>query len=256
MSQTRFHTAAGMGTRQLPDHAIEMRWSDLDILDHVNNVVYLEYVDDAITALGSELGTDKVLASCEIEYVHALELTQLPVLVTSRLSGELLEQEVVVDHTTGRTVHARVRSQLVTERKPITPMPEPWRSVGFQLRARDLDGPRMRNAAVFGLFQEGRILSLGRHQEEYPGGRVVVARSSVRYAAPIPMHDEPYEIRSVILRMGRASVTMRLQLDTPGSVLAEAESTFVGFDVESKRSRAFSEEERAYMLAHVPMILR
>jgi acyl-CoA thioester hydrolase len=245
--------APDVALRQLPDHAIEMRWSDLDVLDHVNNVVYLEYVDDARAALVPELGADLLLGTCDIEYLQSLELTARPVLVTSRLAGEVLEQEVVVDHPAGRTVHARVRSTLVDRRAPITPLHTSWRSTRLRVRTRDMTGDAVGNAAAFGLFQEARILSLGRREAAYPGGRIVVARSSVSHAAAIPMRDEPYEVRSVIERMGRASVTMRLQLVDDDRVLAEARSVFVAYDSDTKQSRAFDEAEREYMLDHTPM---
>lgn len=253
MIQAVTSSASELAYRRLPDHEIEMRWSDLDVLDHVNNVVYLEYVDDAIAALVTDLGPDQVLASCDIEYRQALELTPHPVLVTSRLAGDVLAQEVVVDHQAGRTVHARVRSTFVDQRTPISPIEHPRRSVRLRLRARDLEGRHVGNAPLFGLFQEARILSLGRREAAYPGGRIVVARSTVRHAAAIPMRSEPHEVRSVIERMGRASVTMRLQLVDEGTVLAEARSVFVAYDSEKKQSRAFDEAERAYMLANVPL---
>jgi acyl-CoA thioesterase FadM len=185
--------------------------------------------------------------------LRALELTSLPVIVRSRLAGDVLKQEVVVDHHAGRVIHARVRSTLVDHRTAVSPIGDPWRSVGLRLRTRDLEGHHLGNAALFGLFQEARILSLGRREASYPGGRIVVARSSVRHAAAVPMRSEPYEIRSVIERMGRASVTMRLQLVDKGTVLAEARSVFVAYDSDSKQSRAFDDAERAYMLAHVPL---
>lgn len=253
MTHATSPAAATPPGHRLPDHRIEMRWSDLDILEHVNNVVYLEYVDDARESLSSALGPARRVASCDIEYLQALELTDLPVIVTSRLSGDLLHQEVAVAYPAGRTIHARVTTRLVTEFEPLAPIESPTRSTRVSLRARDLDGGSAVNSAMFGFFQEARILSLGRREPDYPGGRVVVARSSMRYASAIPMRTEPYEVRSAIERIGRSSVTMRLQLVDTQTVLAETTSTFVAFDSSTKRSRPFGDAERDHMLSRVPM---
>src|SRR5699024_10916873 len=91
--------ASGSVGRRLPDHVIHMRWADLDILNHVNNVRYLDYVDDARSRLVDEIGPEKILSGCDIEFIRPLELTTLPTLVTSVIDDNgVLKQEIVVDH--------------------------------------------------------------------------------------------------------------------------------------------------------------
>lgn len=248
MSQT-LSPLSGSAGRRLPDHVIHMRWADLDVLNHVNNVRYLDYVDDARSRLIHEIGPERVLSRCDIEFIRPLELTALPILVTSVIDDHgALQQEIVVDHEEGRVVYARVHSDLAVERAPLEVLPAESNKVYFHARACDVTDGSIGNAPVFGLFQEARILSLGRREKKRPGGPIVVARSTVRYAAPIAMRHRPYEIRSVIERMGRASVTMRMQIVEDGRALAETHVVFVGFDAKTQKSRVFEEVERAYMI--------
>ena len=59
-------------------HTLTVRFRDLDVLNHVNNAVYLTYLEEARLAFSSEMGIDWsrfqeqgfVLARCEIDYRH------------------------------------------------------------------------------------------------------------------------------------------------------------------------------------------
>lgn len=66
--------------------SIPLRWSDYDVAGHVNNVVYLSYIEHARTMLlGSVLGPDvyvrpnQVLRAQQIEYLRPLTLSDSPV---------------------------------------------------------------------------------------------------------------------------------------------------------------------------------
>lgn len=57
-------------------HTLTVRFRDLDALNHVNNAVYLTYLEEARLAFSAEMGVDWsrfqeqgfVLARCEIDY--------------------------------------------------------------------------------------------------------------------------------------------------------------------------------------------
>ena len=66
---------------------IAVRWRDLDALGHVNNAVYLTYVEEALNEwLGPVLGLDWVTARVEIDFSR--ELRGLGDEVAVRLSLE------------------------------------------------------------------------------------------------------------------------------------------------------------------------
>ncbi|MCS7060354.1 MAG: thioesterase family protein [Anaerolineae bacterium] len=59
-------------------HTLTVRFRDLDALNHVNNAVYLTYLEEARLAFSAEMGVDWsrfqehgfVIARCEIDYRH------------------------------------------------------------------------------------------------------------------------------------------------------------------------------------------
>jgi acyl-CoA thioester hydrolase len=70
---------------------IEIRWNDLDVYGHVNNAVYLTYLEEARDEwLGSRLGDPKrvwdwVLVHVEIDYRRELALADDIAVATCRL---------------------------------------------------------------------------------------------------------------------------------------------------------------------------
>ncbi|GDX32952.1 thioesterase [Actinomycetes bacterium] len=73
---------------------VERRFSDLDMLQHVNNVVYNDYLQEGRIRLMRELRTDfaepyfpQVLARQEINYRKTLELRPEPLVVEAWISS-------------------------------------------------------------------------------------------------------------------------------------------------------------------------
>ena len=72
---------------------IEIRWKDLDVYGHVNNAVYLTYLEEARDEwLGARLGDPDdvwnwVLVHVEIDYRRELNLSDDVVLATCRLDS-------------------------------------------------------------------------------------------------------------------------------------------------------------------------
>jgi acyl-CoA thioester hydrolase len=242
--------------RKLPDHEVQLRWDDLDVLNHVNNVRYLVFADDARAALveRGDIGAAHPIGGCDVEYQSPLAPTGAPVVITAALEGEVLTQKVTSLPPSGQVVHATV----VTELSPDPGASPPTALVGAEtahlLRAGDMDGRWLRNAALFGLFQESRIVALDRRHHVGLDERVVVARTMVRYVAPIPMRRTPYLMRLGLERLGRASMTVRLQLTTESGVLADARAVIVAYNALTQRSRAFREDERQEILSSLPAL--
>jgi acyl-CoA thioester hydrolase len=68
---------------------IRIRWRDIDQLGHVNNAVYLTYLEELLTALlRPALGDDWVTARAELDFRR--EITLADVEVTARASIERL----------------------------------------------------------------------------------------------------------------------------------------------------------------------
>ncbi|MBA2508284.1 MAG: acyl-CoA thioesterase [Nocardioidaceae bacterium] len=114
-------------------HVVELkpRWADMDAYGHVNNVTWLEYLQEARVDMffthAPQRGTDKlaegvVVARAEIDYLRPLVFRPEPVRIemwVSRVGAAAftVEYEVLDEHPGGsRTVYARAATVLV----PIT----------------------------------------------------------------------------------------------------------------------------------------
>jgi len=111
-------------------HVIDLkpRWSDMDAYGHVNNVTWLEYLQEARVDMffvhAPQRGTDKlaegvVVARAEIDYKRPLVFRPDPVRIemwVSRVgaSAFTVDYEVLDEHPDGsRTVYARAATVLV-----------------------------------------------------------------------------------------------------------------------------------------------
>lgn len=220
-----------------------MRWADLDSLNHVNNVVYLDYAAESRAMLVE----DGVLADLQVrrvvvEFLRPLLLSRRPVHITSTVSGEDLVQEIrpVPD----ASPFARVVTTFGTpESMPAEgayadPLP-------CRVRRSDL-GPDgwVTPVKVFELFQEARILFIANRLKAMSAGRFVVGRVDVTYGDGIPWRRDPYEVVSWVSRLGTSSATIEADIIGDRTVHARASAVLIGFDLETQRSRAYSDEER------------
>jgi len=109
------------------ERRIEIRWRDMDAYGHVNNAVYLNYLEEVrdawVQAVLGPLGDtwDFVLAHVEIDYLHELKQDDGAVLVNcvgasvGRASIRTREEIVKLDGT----VSARA-SAVIVPREPTT----------------------------------------------------------------------------------------------------------------------------------------
>ena len=105
-------------------YPLQLRWGDLDLLGHVNNVRHVEYAQEARIAFFTDLAADGrlprspvVVARQEIDYVRVLELTDAPVEVRVTVSAvgnsSFTVDQVIVGVGEGTPTFSRVRSVVV-----------------------------------------------------------------------------------------------------------------------------------------------
>jgi acyl-CoA thioester hydrolase len=230
-------------------HELPMRWADLDSLNHVNNVVYLDYaaesramlVDDGVLA-------DLPVRRIVVEFLRPLLLSRRPVHITSTVEGQELVQEIrpVPD----ASPFARVLT-VVGEAESIPAAPAYADTLPCRVRRSDL-GPdcTVTPVKVFELLQEARILFIANQLKAMSAGRFVVGRVEVTYGEGIPWRHEPYEVVSWVSRLGTSSAAIEAEIVGDGTVHARASSVLIGFDLETQRSRPFGDDERE---AFVPL---
>ena len=73
-----------------------MRWADLDQLNHVNNVVYVDYAMEARAQLVDEglLENGRPVRRVCVDFLRPLLLSGKPVTVRSSVDGDVLTQEI------------------------------------------------------------------------------------------------------------------------------------------------------------------
>lgn len=223
-----------------------MRWADLDSLDHVNNVVYLEYAAESRAMLiedGAILGGE--ISQMAVVYLRPLLLSLRPVSVVSTMDADTLTQEICVDRDGVRTVFARVTTTFGPQRQigQHTPVGPDFPS---RVRRSDLDGAgKVSPTKVFELFQEGRILFISSRVSAMSPGRFVVAGVDVTFGGWVNWRAEPYQVRGWVSSVGDSSVTIESELSDGSVVLSRATSALVGFDLATQSSRKLSDEEKA-----------
>ncbi len=252
-----------------------MRWADMDMLGHVNNVTYLDYVAEARERLfsGSTAGRARVRRH-RVEFASPLVFRRRPVLIDSWVTGmgdnTLSLAHELYDAPDGeRTVHARVSSELevgpgAVDRDLLDQHRGPdhtWRPLAddarpggdlyaLTVRRGDVDERGFaRDAAFFEYFQEARIAFLmSLHTRGQRWNHHVVARTDVTYLEPLGHREEPYAVRSWIGRVGTRSFTVQAEVLDGDRVLARAAVVMVIFDLESQRPTDMADSQRERLL--------
>ena len=75
-------------------HRVQLRWGDFDALQHLNNVSYVEFMQDARVGIMQHFGLTRdeltnvghVVKTCEIEYIKSAEMTLTELVVQVRLT--------------------------------------------------------------------------------------------------------------------------------------------------------------------------
>ena len=261
-------------------YACPMRWADMDLLAHVNNVTYLDYLTEAREAFVSEvLGVrrDLRVRGHRLDFVAPLVFGRRPALVDTWVVASspdrlVLAHEVHDDTPDGRVVHLRATTELEPGVEPgvlgadVALQPDhDWRPVrrsegawrhSFPVRVRRSDlgvAGEARDDAVLEYVQESRIsYFMDLHTRGEDWGRVVVARTALRLRGPLRRREAAYDVRSRIGHLGSASFTVESELldptdpDAQGdpAVLATSTVVLVCFDPETQRPRPMAAAQR------------
>jgi acyl-CoA thioester hydrolase len=253
-------------------YACPLRWADLDLLGHVNNVTYLDYLSEAREALFAGLPAGRAsVRRHQVEFVRPLGFRRDPVLVDTWVTDDdevALAHEVYAagDGSSERTVHLRATSVLhhrLTEAERAIaaehggpalewrPVHEDARPAGDHFlvspRRSDLgeDG-KARPGTYFEYVQEARIRYLMKlHTRGEGWSQHVVARTDMDVVTPLTYRPEPYAVHSWVAHLGRRSFTIRSEVRDGEQVLASAAVVMVTFDLETQRAADMADAQRA-----------
>lgn len=245
-------------------HELPMRWADLDMLNHVTNVVYVDYALEAQAVLRRDghLETGRPVRDVTVTYRRPTPLSSRPLLLRSSLSGDVLDQEVcTTSDDAAPAVHARI---VTTHGEPAaTQIPafddDPLTS---RVRAGDVDATgAVSVSGLVRLVQEARIRHFSSRMERSRLGQFVLGTISLQPIAAVTWRTEPYEARSWITRVGRGSFTIDTALFdtalfdagqfTEQEPLFTSQTVLVGFDAAQQISRPFTDDEREHLEAHL-----
>lgn len=247
----------------------------MDLLGHVNNVTYLDYVSEAREALFAGLPAGRAsVTRHQVEFVTPLVFRRAPVLVDTWVTAvgrdELtLASEVYdrpADGSGERTVYLRASTvlahRLTEDELEVVdrlrgPAPE-WRPLHDEdravadtyevaVRGSDLgeDG-RARPGVFLEYFQEARIRYIMRlHTRGEEWTRHVVARTDVDYLGPVVHRAEPYTAHTWLAHLGSRSFTIVSELRDGDRVLARGAVVMVTFDLETQGTRPMAEAQRS-----------
>lgn len=230
-----------------------MRWADLDSLNHVNNVVYIDYAAEsrAILIEDGVVGTDERVQRIAVDFLRPLLLSRQPVQVTSSREGDELVQEIISGDPD--TVYARITTvfgpAVDVERGKATFDPYPLR-----LRHSDVDATGVASLTkAFEFFQEARIVLFTSIRRDGSGAsRFVVGHVDVTFGEPIPWRREPYPVTSWISRIGDSSIHIEAEIAEGDRLYAHARSVLVGFDMTTQASRKLEDHEKKLLSEFIP----
>ncbi len=255
-----------------------MRWADMDLLGHVNNVTYLDYLAEARLHVFPGLAAGRApVARHRVGFAAPLVFHRRPVLVDTWVShadaGEVtLEHEVYDAGEAGRRVYLRASSTLAHrlhaaetdivdgvrgpghEWGPVASQPAASRhSYPVKVRLSDTgEGGHASDVVHFEYFQEARIQYLmDLHTRGQSWSHHVVARTDVDFLAPVPLRDAPYAVHSWIGHLGKRSFTIQAELRDDDRVLATASVVMVTFDMDTQRSTEMAPSQRARLEAEL-----
>ncbi|MGL5406464.1 MAG: acyl-CoA thioesterase [Propionibacteriaceae bacterium] len=251
-------------------YEVPIRWSDLDAQQHINNVTYLGYLQEARVALlrdGSSsalLDEGVVVVNHQVEYVRPIAYSLQPVVVetviskvgagTFELAYELKHDDAVcararttccpIDAATQKARRLRddERSHLLAHLAEVAPLRSViTTTVGenafqHQLRVRwsDQDYFKHVNNVIFlDYFQEARIAMVG--HDSGAGYIWFIARHDISYKNPMSFSIPDYVVRSAVAQIGSSSVTMVADIvDATGTVYANSTCVLVCADLVGK----------------------
>lgn len=252
------------------DVSVALRWSDLDLQGHVNNVHVLRLLVEARRAALDGIVGHHMVRTHRVEYLAPLMLTDAP--APMRVSVSALSRDsfsCIVELGHGDALAARCESDCValtdnglpralTEAEtaaleihlreplglrelPSPPMGQAGGTLVVPSRRADVgaDG-HVREDVVFDYVQEARIRLMAQADPTaIAGGGTHVwflARQDVDYLAPLIAREQQYVVRSAVVGFGRTSMTtvaeVRAGTADDAAVLARLRAVLVCADLQ------------------------
>lgn len=222
-----------------------MRWADLDQLNHVNNVLYIDYAEQARAELvASGEVAEARITRMETEFKRPLQLSRTPVLVRSHVEQHGTSHDIAPDGEDA--TYASVR--LLTG--PVKPVEQTGDHQAFDVAVRrsDRDAHGFVTATrFFEICQEARIYSFASLIAGRRPGHVVVARVDVTLGEPVGPDVTALSGATAITHVGRSSFSTTTWFD--GGRYGAVTAVLVGFDPETQRSKPLSDKEREAFLS-------
>jgi acyl-CoA thioester hydrolase len=243
-----------------------MRWGDMDAQGHVNNAVYLDYLQEARVdflltgppVLQELLTTGVLVVSHQVEYLQPVTYSDEPLhirLWVDSLGGSRFTIGYdVYDHgvlaARARTVAVPFDLATNTLRRLTPPerslleaqggSGEPLREVprvavgesghrfALPVRWSDLDSyGHVNNVKFYDYLQEARI-ALWRDTFGWQDSTVwLVVRQDLDYRRPLDFRLAPYEVTTVVSQVGNRSLTLAAEIRDPGSGTSYAQARTV-----------------------------
>ncbi|GAB3992517.1 acyl-CoA thioesterase [Nocardioides marmoraquaticus] len=263
-----------------PGHVLDVtrRFADMDLLGHVNNVRYLDYVTAGREALLRSYGADPAAARVlrhRVGFVAPMVFGRAPAQVRSGVVGldgtrATLAHRVVSHGHRGdgdETLHLQVETELdlgdagalggaldgaayveAPAWRDVVATDRPHRHVVTpDVRTRDL-GPdgAARDDAVMEFFQEARVrYFMDLHTSGEDWGHVVVAHTDLDLHAPV-RPGPGTEVRSWIGHLGGSSFSVRnVLVGADGTLLAATTVVLVCFDASAQQPAQMRPAQRA-----------
>ena len=243
------------GVRHL--YRCPLRWADLDLLGHVNNVTYVSSLNFSF---------EPVAIECWVTEVRAASFTMAYEIFEEDEAGErtvfLRARTVLTPYVFAterpRRLHDEEKEALAGLLEPEEPVrstsaPEvvdvPGGSYPVHVRFSDVDVyGHVNNVKYFEYFQEARIqLMVTQVRELGVGYHLVVAQTDVDYKRPILFRPEPYDCRTWASRIGSTSVVFESVVRDGDQVLARARIVGVCIDSETGRPVPVPEAFRQFV---------
>lgn len=126
-----------------------------------------------------------------------------------------------------------------------------WVRIEVPLRHRDLDPLGHVNQAVFHeLLEEVRAAFFGENLPDLPFTGYVLVHVELDYRAEVRIADRYVIGEARVAELGRSRVELENRLTRPdGKVAVEGKAVLVAWDLETRRARPLSDDERARLLA-------
>jgi len=242
-------------------YSCPMRWGDMDAQGHVNNAVYLDYLQEARVhfllsgppVLRRLLETGVLVVSHQVEYLAPVTFSARPLdirLGADRLGGSrfIIAYEVYDGDTlaarafTGAVPYdlaSNTLRRLTTQERDLLGATQidvgPLRSVPkvavtkadhhFPLAVRwsDLDSyGHVNNVKYYDYIQEARIALVGDRLGWEESGRWLVVRQDLDYHRPIDFRIAPYEVVTAVAGVGNRSITLTAEIRDPAGEMTFA----------------------------------